>query len=72
MQQFRLHVGVVVRDIQADQALAFHRRGVPAHPGDRERLSAALVAALNLKPERHHFDAQEQVQVLRFMSMTGG
>ncbi|MGV8307947.1 hypothetical protein, partial [Pseudomonas aeruginosa] len=28
--------------------------------------------ALNLKPERHHFDAQEQVQVLRFMSMTGG
>ncbi|EPJ8783598.1 GTP 3',8-cyclase MoaA [Pseudomonas aeruginosa] len=43
-----------------------------SHPGDRERLSAALVAALNLKPERHHFDAQEQVQVLRFMSMTGG
>lgn len=30
-----------------------------SHPGDRERLSAALVAALNLKPERHHFDAQE-------------
>ncbi|MCR1759886.1 hypothetical protein NAG17_16380, partial [Pseudomonas aeruginosa] len=25
-----------------------------------------------LKPERHHFDAQKQVQVLRFMSMTGG
>ncbi|AYC32578.1 GTP 3',8-cyclase MoaA [Pseudomonas cavernae] len=42
------------------------------HPGDSERLRAALIDALRLKPERHWFDADEQVQVVRFMSMTGG
>lgn len=42
------------------------------HPGDGERLRAALIDALRLKPERHWFDANEQVQVVRFMSMTGG
>ncbi|MEK1938798.1 MAG: GTP 3',8-cyclase MoaA [Pseudomonas sp.] len=43
-----------------------------AHPGDSQRLRHALVEALHLKPERHHFGQQEQVQVLRFMSVTGG
>ncbi len=43
-----------------------------AHPGDSERLREALVGALQLKPERHHFETDEQVQVVRFMSMTGG
>lgn len=43
-----------------------------AHPGDSQRLRQALVNALQLKPERHHFAQHEQVQVLRFMSMTGG
>ncbi|MEX6504603.1 GTP 3',8-cyclase MoaA [Pseudomonas zhanjiangensis] len=42
------------------------------HPGDSQRLRDALVAALQLKPQRHHFQADEQVQVVRFMSMTGG
>lgn len=42
------------------------------HPGDGERLRQALVDALRLKPERHHFNTDEQVQVVRFMSMTGG
>jgi len=42
------------------------------HPGDSERLCQALVDALQLKPERHHFEADAQVQVVRFMSMTGG
>lgn len=42
------------------------------HPGDGERLKAALIDALRLKPERHHFEADQQVQVVRFMSMTGG
>lgn len=42
------------------------------HPGDSKRLRAALTDALRLKPERHWFDANEQVQVVRFMSMTGG
>ncbi|MGH8433996.1 MAG: GTP 3',8-cyclase MoaA [Pseudomonas sp.] len=43
-----------------------------AHPGDSQRLREALQNALQLKPERHHFQVEEQVQVLRFMSMTGG
>ena len=43
-----------------------------AHPGDSQRLREALLNALQLKPERHHFQADEQVQVVRFMSMTGG
>jgi cyclic pyranopterin phosphate synthase len=42
------------------------------HPGDSARLRGALIEALRLKPERHYFDAREQVQVVRFMSMTGG
>lgn len=42
------------------------------HPGDSVRLREALMRALQLKPERHHFEADQQVQVLRFMSMTGG
>ncbi|WP_172150955.1 GTP 3',8-cyclase MoaA [Pseudomonas tumuqii] len=42
------------------------------YPGDSQRLRDALVGALRLKPERHHFDRDEQVQVLRFMSVTGG
>jgi len=42
------------------------------HPGDSQRLRQALVEALQLKPERHLFQVEEQVQVLRFMSMTGG
>ena len=42
------------------------------HPGDSERLRDALMTALQLKPEKHHFRTDEQVQVVRFMSMTGG
>ncbi|MBM7060748.1 GTP 3',8-cyclase MoaA [Pseudomonas sp. UL073] len=42
------------------------------HPGDSERLRGALIEALRLKPERHFFEADQQVQVVRFMSMTGG
>ncbi len=42
------------------------------YPGDADRLREALVSALQLKPERHHFRTDEQVQVIRFMSMTGG
>jgi cyclic pyranopterin phosphate synthase len=42
------------------------------HPGDTQRLRHALVEALQLKPERHFFRNDEQVQVVRFMSVTGG
>ncbi|MFB9146521.1 GTP 3',8-cyclase MoaA [Halomonas alkalicola] len=42
------------------------------HPGDLERLKAVIVAAMLKKPERHHFTTDGDVQVVRFMNMTGG
>ncbi|MGM0701662.1 MAG: GTP 3',8-cyclase MoaA [Pseudomonadota bacterium] len=42
------------------------------HPGDTERLKSAIVAAMAKKPERHHFTTDGDVQVVRFMNMTGG
>ncbi|WP_317932604.1 GTP 3',8-cyclase MoaA [Halioxenophilus sp. WMMB6] len=43
-----------------------------AHPGDRERLKAAIVEAIGQKPEQHHFDHTDDVQIVRFMNTTGG
>ena len=37
-----------------------------------EGLRKKLVSALQLKPEKHNFDLAEEVQILRFMSHTGG
>ena len=48
------------------------RRVLRAHPGDIEPLKRAIVAAMPLKPERHHFTTDGEVQVVRFMNMTGG
>ncbi len=63
--------GKLVLCLGHDNALDL-RSLMRAHPGDSERLREALVGALQLKPERHHFETDEQVQVIRFMSMTGG
>lgn len=46
-------------------------RSDPAE-GVEERLAEAMVAALRLKPERHHFNLDEPPQILRFMNATGG
>jgi cyclic pyranopterin phosphate synthase len=43
-----------------------------AQPGDIAALKQAIVAALPIKPERHHFDLDQPPQVLRFMNATGG
>lgn len=43
-----------------------------AHPGDDDRLKQAIVAAMAIKPERHHFDLTEQPVIFRHMSVTGG
>ncbi|AZC27326.1 MULTISPECIES: GTP 3',8-cyclase MoaA [Pseudomonas] len=43
-----------------------------AHPGDTQRLEQAIVEAMKLKPYRHHFELNDEVQVVRFMNMTGG
>lgn len=37
-----------------------------------EEIRQSLIDALRLKPERHDFDLGEEVQILRFMSHTGG
>lgn len=63
--------GKLVLCLGHDNALDL-KRLLRAHPGDGERLRQALIEALRLKPERHHFATDEQVQVVRFMSMTGG
>jgi len=42
------------------------------HPGDMQALKDAIINALPLKPERHHFTTDGDVQVVRFMNMTGG
>lgn len=43
-----------------------------AHPGDKERLKDAIIAAMDLKPERHEFDHSNEPDIVRFMNMTGG
>lgn len=42
------------------------------YPGDMAALKDAIRKALPLKPERHHFTTDGDVQVVRFMNMTGG
>ena len=42
------------------------------YPGDEQRLEEALIGAMDKKPERHHFDLSGDVQIVRFMNMTGG
>jgi len=42
------------------------------YPGDTEPLKHAVLDALQYKPERHHFDVEDEPQIVRFMNMTGG
>ncbi len=43
-----------------------------SYPGDAERLKQVIFDAMDLKPERHYFNNDEDPQILRFMNMTGG
>ncbi|GAB5415113.1 MAG: GTP 3',8-cyclase MoaA [Congregibacter sp.] len=38
----------------------------------KESLKAAIRGAMAIKPEKHHFDLDEEPQILRFMNATGG
>lgn len=42
------------------------------HPIDNRPLKDAIIKAMALKPERHHFTNDGEVQVVRMMNMTGG
>ncbi|WP_425548567.1 GTP 3',8-cyclase MoaA [Allohahella marinimesophila] len=48
------------------------REIVRQYPNDRAALKAAIVASMDVKPERHHFDLDDEPQIVRFMNMTGG
>ncbi|WP_407309693.1 GTP 3',8-cyclase MoaA [Pseudomonas sp. nanlin1] len=43
-----------------------------SHPGHPEKLEQAIIAAMQLKPWSHQFELNDDVQVVRFMNMTGG
>lgn len=43
-----------------------------AHPAEPERLQDAIIQAMQLKPWSHTFSLDDDVQVVRFMNMTGG
>ncbi len=42
------------------------------YPGELEPLQEAIIDSMNIKPERHHFDLDNEPQIVRFMNMTGG
>jgi cyclic pyranopterin phosphate synthase len=48
------------------------RRVLRGHPVTDDKLQEAIIKAMDLKPERHHFTSNGDVQILRFMNMTGG
>lgn len=37
-----------------------------------EEIKATIIKAMDLKPEKHHFNLDDEPQILRFMNMTGG
>ncbi len=37
-----------------------------------DELEQAIISAMDLKPERHHFNLHDEPQIVRFMNMTGG
>lgn len=45
---------------------------VRQYPGDALRLKQAIVQAMQIKPEKHEFNIQEQPVIFRHMSVTGG
>ncbi len=48
------------------------KRVLRANPGNSEVLQQAIIAAMQIKPERHEFNLQEQPVILRHMNVTGG
>lgn len=45
---------------------------VREHPGDMDILKQTIIAAMQIKPEKHHFNIHEQPIIMRHMSATGG
>lgn len=47
-------------------------RVLRGNPVTDDKLRETIINAMDLKPERHHFSSNGDVQILRFMNMTGG
>jgi cyclic pyranopterin phosphate synthase len=45
---------------------------VRENPGDKAALKHAIIQAMQIKPERHEFNINEQPVILRHMNATGG
>ena len=45
---------------------------VRQYPGDSQQLQQAIVDAMQIKPEQHHFDIHQQPIIMRHMNKTGG
>ncbi|WP_305856886.1 GTP 3',8-cyclase MoaA [Balneatrix alpica] len=63
--------GQLVLCLGNEQALDL-RGTLRAYPGDKAALKQRLLQAMQIKPERHNFSHTDEVQVVRFMNMTGG
>ena len=48
------------------------RRVLRQTDGGPEAVRQAIISAMDLKPERHHFNLHDDTQIVRFMNMTGG
>ncbi len=48
------------------------RRVLRGNPVTDDKLRDTIINAMDLKPEKHHFSTNGDVQILRFMNMTGG
>lgn len=42
------------------------------YPEDRDKLKSTIINAMELKPERHYFNLDEEPRIVRFMNQTGG
>ncbi|NOR69145.1 MAG: GTP 3',8-cyclase MoaA [Methylomarinum sp.] len=48
------------------------KRVIRANPGNMEKLKQVIVESMDIKPEKHEFNLNEQPIILRHMSATGG
>ena len=58
-----------------ERNIPFSRLGkliVAVSAGDEEKLQQAIIQAMDLKPESHHFSLDDEPQIVRFMNTTGG
>jgi cyclic pyranopterin phosphate synthase len=48
------------------------KRVIRANPGNMGKLKQIIIDAMQIKPEKHEFDLNEQPIILRYMNSTGG